>query len=108
MTPKAPTQRVRMSQIPTKTPENELKFKKEAEEAMNKYFQPLFIDAKRFKNKFYKALDIIIEKSPQTIPEWLSENQKRALAAKRLYHILRKKGETLEMILDKIIKQYKS
>jgi hypothetical protein len=79
--------------IPTKTPENELKFRKEAEEAKGKYFQPLLIDAKRFQNKFYKALDIIIEKSPQTIPEWLSENQKRALAAKRLYHILRQKGK---------------
>jgi len=83
MTPKAPKI--------MKTPENELLFKKEAEEAMGKYFQPLFINAKQFKNKFYEALDIIIEKSPQYIPEWLSEKQKRALAAKILDYILRKK-----------------
>jgi len=89
---------------PLKTPENELKFKKEAEEAMNKYFQPLLINAKGFENKFYKALDIIAEKFPQFIPEWLSEDQKRALAAKNLDYILRRKGEPLEMIVDKIIK----
>jgi DsbC/DsbD-like thiol-disulfide interchange protein len=105
--PKAPTQGVRMPVKIMKTPENELVFKKEAEGAMNKYFQPLFIDAKRFKDKFYKALDIIAENYPQSIPNWLNQQQKRALAAKKLDYILKKKGETLETIVDKIIKQYK-
>ena len=94
MTPKASSPKI------MKTPENEILFKKLAEEAMNKYFQPLLINAKRFQNKFYKALDIIAENYPQSIPHWLNEKQKRALAAKKLDYILRRKGETLEMIVD--------
>jgi hypothetical protein len=94
---------------PSEEETEEEKFRKLAEEAKKKYYEPYKKTARylKFTDKLINALNIIANNNRDKIPDWLPIIQQNALASKILAEMIQNTGKDLQTIVNNIIKQYK-
>jgi Pyruvate/2-oxoacid:ferredoxin oxidoreductase gamma subunit len=92
---------------PQELEEEEEKFRKLAEEARKKYYEPYKKTARylKFTDKLINALNIIADNNRDKIPDWLPIVQQNALASKILAEIIQNTGKDLQTLVNQIIKK---